>query len=255
MHLLRQLRRYGTVQRLPQLRRRICPAPGAAVNRTAQRRIARPAPGLDRTGVSEMGSRRPGGFHCRRPRHRPGAHVSPYRRWLASAAASALRNAIRACQIRSASDFPSETTVTADKLATVSKSTRLTNSANAFASRDGKAKGIGKGKGSAVVFELLTGTPPTSSTRATSRLRDVRRRAISIRCVGSQDRILSARRISPRESRFINPDDFLPVASEERLTVPGRGEKPVGCETVITAGSIFGRAIRGHSPAPSAPSR
>jgi len=57
---------------------------------------------------------------------------APYR-GATPASASARCNAIRASQIRSASDLPSQTTVTAAKRATVSKSTRLTNCANASA--------------------------------------------------------------------------------------------------------------------------
>jgi hypothetical protein len=70
---------------------------------------------------------------------------------LTSAAASAPRSSPSASQIRSASDLPSETTVTAGDGFEVY---RLTNSANAFAWRDGKTSGI------AVVVALLAGTFP-----------------------------------------------------------------------------------------------
>jgi hypothetical protein len=58
VHILRRVRREGSVQRLSELRRRVCAAPDPAGSRAAARGFPCPTPGVDRAGSPEAVARR-----------------------------------------------------------------------------------------------------------------------------------------------------------------------------------------------------
>src|ERR1700750_1445421 len=85
MHLLRRLRRNQTVQRLPELRRRLCAAPDPTHARMARRRVRRQAGAIGRAGTFEIFGRGSCGI-CSRRKGRGAGGAMTYPLVIASAA-------------------------------------------------------------------------------------------------------------------------------------------------------------------------